>query len=94
MYEVGQKVVYIGPVNIYVKQGEVRTIKNTANCCKLLLDVGVGDDNIIATKCNICSKEFQGSTLWTYSDMWVPLDDWQEAEEKVEELLNTELVEV
>lgn len=94
MFEIGQQVVCIKThPNKVVKEGETYTIKSMSIHCKcgLSVDIGAkdpcGPDHIICC-CQDCDMTYALTDIWWISHKrFVPLDQWEQAEEAKESLL-------
>ena len=91
MFYIGQKVVCIAGkysvCGVKLIEQKIYEIKNIWSCkCNTVLDVGIHiNTNVTCFKCNtILSKD---GTWWLYAKRFVPLEEWQNADENVKQLL-------
>ena len=91
MFDKGQKVVCIkgttSACGIKLIEQKIYVVKNIWKCnCSNVLDVGIKiSTNVTCFKCNkLLSTD---GTWWLYASRFVPLDEWENATENVNRLL-------
>ena len=91
MFYIGQKVVCIerhtSCCGVKLVDGISYIVKNIWSCkCNALLDVGITiATNVTCFRCNTFLSA--DGIWWLYANRFVPLDEWQNADENVKQLL-------
>lgn len=98
MFYVGQKVVYLGSDSRSVKQYSVDTIVSLWNCNCGILCIERADirklalnSGYVRTVCEDCEAKAEGH-IYLASKFFAPLEEWEIAEELVQELVEPEKV--
>lgn len=90
MFNVGQKVVCIeGKLEngkVVLVEQHIYTVRNISGCrCHALVDVGRTTPSVKCYKCNTFISS--DGTWWFYATRFIPLDEWQKANENVQQLM-------
>ena len=91
MFFTGQKVVCVkgkySACGVKLIEQQIYTIKSIRNCnCSTILDVGLRiSTSDTCFKCNTLLSS--DGTWWLYAKRFVPLEDWQKADEIFKQLL-------
>ncbi|HDZ04870.1 hypothetical protein LCGC14_0371140 [marine sediment metagenome] len=84
---VGDKVVCIKTVNtLGISAGKEYLIYSVTKCCSII-SIYVHKNMNGSTTCTTCDRDLR--SFYANSKFFAPLEDWQQAEEAVEELLET-----
>jgi hypothetical protein len=94
MIDIGQKLVCVDSKDTPLVENQNYVIKSIkyglCNCNYILIDVGFTKDSIRrAQYCPKCKDRFKtfDDIWWFNANRFVPLDEWQQADELVKELL-------
>ena len=87
-FYIGQKIVCVAQTREYLINNKTYRVRNLFLCCQLTIDVGLSAKKGKGSQCHLCnSSPGIDGVKWLKSKYFVPLDEWNEADEAVEKYM-------